>query len=107
MPYLLTGMSHVGIGACDAGYYAGWDGKAIESQEACNALCLSESQCTYVAYWNGQTCSRYMGKTCNLLSEAHDAESHVVYKKQPGRKGMNWRYDFLVLRKRILTLTIQ
>ena len=89
MHYLSTGMSHVGIGVCEAGYYDGWDGKAIESQEACNALCLSESQCTYVAYWNGRTCSRYMGKACNVLSGAGDWDFHVVYKKQPGDKGMN------------------
>ena len=92
-------MSHVSIGVCDAGYYAGWDGKGIESQEACNAVCLSESQCTYVAYWNGRTCSRYMGKTCNVLSGAHDEDFHVVYKKQPGNKGINLWCDFLVFRK--------
>ena len=80
-------MSHLGTGICDNGYYRGWDGKGIESQEACNAVCLSEAQCTYAAWYNGKTCSRYQGKTCNIQSGSSDWDMHVTYTKQPGDRG--------------------
>ena len=57
----------MGNGHCKYGYYTSWDGKGIANQDACNRLCPSEKQCTFVAYFNDgqrQTCSHYRGKTC-------------------------------------------
>ena len=68
-------MVSYGDGFCDEGYYAGWDGKGIESQEKCNDLCLDEPECTYASFFpikdgkNGNTCSRYNGQSCNLFCE--------------------------------------
>ena len=80
-------MVHLGIGHCDAGYYAGWDDKGLESRKACEALCLSEEQCTYAAWQHGKTCSRYYGEACNLDRTAKNFEKHELLKKQhsPGR----------------------
>ena len=78
-------MIHFGVGYCDSGYYAGWDGHGTESQEACNKLCLEESQCTYAAWWSGTnsaTCSRYNGKTCSLTCNKPCTKPHVTYWKQ-------------------------
>jgi len=73
-------MVSYGNGFCDEGYYAGWDGKGINSQEECNDLCLDEPECTYASFFpikdwtrdghlNGNTCSRYNGQSCNLFCE--------------------------------------
>ena len=78
-----TMMVHLGTGHCDAtGYYAGWDSKGLESSRACKALCLSEEQCTYAAWYHGKTCSRYNGKECNLDRDRKDFEKHELFKKQ-------------------------
>ena len=73
-------MEALGQGYCDAGYIRGWDGKGIESTEACNALCLSESDCYYAAFFKGSTCSRYNEKTCYL----NDNKDHFTSKKVDG-----------------------
>ena len=76
-------MVHLGTGHCDAtGYYAGWDSKGLESRKACEAICLSEEQCTYAAWFHGKTCSRYNGETCNLDRTRKDFEKHELFKKQ-------------------------
>ena len=73
-------MVSYGDGFCDEGYYAGWGGKGINSQEECNDLCLDEPECTYASFFpikdwtrnghlNGNTCSRYNGQSCNLFCE--------------------------------------
>jgi len=67
-------MVSYGDGFCDEGYYAGWDGKGINSQEECNDLCLDEPECTYASFfplkdWTTNTCSRYNGQSCNLFCE--------------------------------------
>ena len=86
-------MIHFGVGYCDSGYYAGWDGKGTESQEACNKLCLEESQCTYAAWWfetkEKATCSRYNGKTCSLTCNQPCTKPHVTYWKQSTGESAN------------------
>ena len=78
----LLAMSEVGTGVCNSnGYYAGWDGKGLDSAAACNAVCVAEPQCTFTAYWPGTTCSRYLGKDCGRMTGAHDYDMHTVYKK--------------------------
>jgi len=74
------GMTFKGNGFCTSGYYAGWDGKGIGSQESCNQVCLTEPQCTYAAFYAGRTCSRYRGDSCTLNSDS----DHITYAKQSG-----------------------
>ena len=87
-------MAKVGIGYCDAGFYAGWDDASTftidnkeysgkPSYEACKALCLSESQCTYASSIPGLTCSRYSGVACKF-TETNGAKffDHVTFKKE-------------------------
>ena len=71
-------MYYFGIGYCDAGYYAGWDDKGNDSQEACNNICLSELQCTYAAWYPSETCSRYKGTTCNSVT---NDQTHITFAK--------------------------
>ena len=83
----LVYMEKFGIGHCDAGYYAGWDGKGIESHEACKAVCMEESGCTYAASMPGSiataSCSRYKGETCSLSERSReDFFAYVTFKKQ-------------------------
>ena len=62
-------MEYHGIGFCDDGYYAGWDGKGEESEQDCKNLCIKEDQCKFAAYLNKgnkKTCSRYNKDTCNM-----------------------------------------
>merc|ERR1719361_1741942 len=79
-----TEMAYKGVGHCDpdSGYYAGWDGDGIGSQDACNQLCLTEPQCTYASFYAGQTCSRYSGDSCTLYSDTEAAANHITYAKQ-------------------------
>ena len=70
-------MEILGGGFCQHGYYMGWDGKGKDSQEACNALCLSESQCKFAAWFPQQTCSRYNEATCCLNND----KNHMTYAK--------------------------
>jgi len=74
-------MTHLGVGYCTSGYYAGWDGQGIDSQESCNQVCLTEQQCTYAAFFAGQTCSRYNGNSCTLNSD----KNHITYAKRSDR----------------------
>ena len=66
-----------GLGYCRTGYYAGWDGKGTESQAACNTVCLAEKECTYAAWYKGQTCSRYNLEGCSLNGQG----DHFTFKK--------------------------
>ena len=79
-------MVHFGTGYCNQGYYAGWNdfgGIGKESREACNAVCLSEAQCTYAAWNPTYTCSRYNVKICNFDSTVNeDFFYHEIFKKQ-------------------------
>ena len=59
-------MDRLGVGYCDAGIYAGKGNVEIISQEACNDLCLMESQCKYAAWFPNAYCRRYNGKSCSL-----------------------------------------
>ena len=70
-------MKKHGNGYCKSGYYAGHDGKGIESQEDCNNVCLQEPECLYAALHKGKTCSRYNEKICELNSD----RNHITYKK--------------------------
>ena len=70
-------MELFGQGHCESGYYAGWDGKGLDSQDACNYVCLEEPECTYAAWYGGQTCSRYNEADCKLKEDAN----HVTFKK--------------------------
>ena len=70
-------MDSHGQGYCEAGYYGGWDGLGLDSQDACNAVCMSEDQCTYAAWNSGSTCSRYNGADCALNGKLN----HFTYKK--------------------------
>ena len=71
-------MERLGRGFCHNGYYLGWDGKGKDSQEACNAVCLSEPQCKFAAWFPAQTCTRYNKSTCNLNND----EDHMTYAKK-------------------------
>ena len=87
-------MAKFGIGYCNAGFYAGWDDASTftidnkvysgkPSYEACKALCLSESQCTYASSIPGVTCSRYSGETCKFTdTHAPRFFDHVTFKKE-------------------------
>ena len=75
-------MVHFATGHCDAGYYAGWDKKGLETRESCDAVCLSETQCTYAAWQLGHTCSRFKNKECNLNPSAAGFDKHETFKKQ-------------------------
>ena len=66
------------------GYYAGWDGEGVMSQEICNKVCLDDPECTYAAFLLHWTCSRYNGETCNLNCGPgcrNDFSSHKTFKK--------------------------
>ena len=84
-PYALAGplMEDYGQGYCKHGYLRGWDRKGIESQAACNAVCLAEADCTYAAWNSGKTCSRYKGASCQL----NGVGDHYTYKKVHGLAG--------------------
>ena len=85
-------MTHVGIGICNNGGYAGnyhphWDVKGLDSQAACNAVCLSESKCTFSAWNPGKSCHRFKGRKCDLdkwRKEFDWMKEYTVYKKQRG-----------------------
>ena len=70
-------MERFGQGYCKSGFYAGWDGKGLESQDACNRVCLEEPECTYAAWWESVTCSRYNEVDCEL----NGYENHFTFKK--------------------------
>ena len=83
-------MTGYGVGYCDRGYYAGWDGLGSDSEEECKNLCLAEKQCMFAAYYEGtipisngqsRTCSRYNEATCNLLMSRSIEQEHVTFKK--------------------------
>jgi len=71
-------MRDVGQGFCRNGYLRGWDRKGIRSQADCNAVCISERDCTYVAWYKDHTCSRYGDTSCNLNGD----RNHRVFKKE-------------------------
>ena len=77
-------MTNIGTGFCDDGYYAGWDDKGKDSLEACHDVCLYDPQCTYAAWKEGATCSRYNGVTCHQDRSRKDGvfENYALYKKQ-------------------------
>ena len=79
----------LGNGVCNAGYYAGWDKKGLETLDACKELCISETQCTYVAWLHRQSCSRYNGETCNFdcAGQHSDCIEHIVWKRHSGDIG--------------------
>ena len=91
-------MEKFGVGFCDAGYYAGWgDGKGIESHEACKAVCMAESECTYAASMPGSiasgTCSRYNGETCIFSDKSKpNFFAHTTFKKQAKGKFKYWLF---------------
>ena len=70
-------MERFGQGYCKSGFYAGWDGKGLESQDACNKVCLEEPECTYAAWWESVTCSRYNEVDCEL----NGYENHFTFQK--------------------------
>ena len=70
-------MERFGQGYCKSGYYAGWDGKGVESQDTCNKVCLEDPKCTYAAWWESETCARYNEVDCKLNGDAN----HVTFKK--------------------------
>ena len=78
-------MQDFGQGYCDSGFYAGWHGQGVSSEEDCKNLCLGESKCTFAAYYNekvGQkSCSRYYEPTCNLLVSTSHTRAHMTFRK--------------------------
>lgn len=70
-------MADHGRGYCTSGYVRGWDRKGVESPEACMAVCMAEADCTYAAFYEGQTCSRYNGSGCTL----NEDPNHFTFKK--------------------------
>ena len=89
-------MTNLGTGFCDDGYYAGWDDKGKDTLEACHDICLSDTQCTYAAWKNGATCSRYYGVTCkqDISKNDGDFENYALYKKQLEMMGKLSSYAF-------------
>ena len=71
-------MERLGDGFCQNGYYMGWDGKGVDSQDACNAVCLSEPPCKFAAWFPKKTCSRYNEEACHLNND----KNHVTYAKK-------------------------
>ena len=71
-------MERFGQGYCKSGYYAGWDGKGVDSQDTCNKVCLEDPECTYAAWYGSKTCSRYNEVDCKLNGDAN----HVTFKKK-------------------------
>jgi hypothetical protein len=70
-------MTSYGQGYCNNEYLRGWDGKGTASQDACNLVCLAETDCTYAAFNKGKTCSRYKGSGCDL----NGVSDHFTFKK--------------------------
>jgi len=73
----------IGEGFCSEHYYAGWDGKGLDSIEDCVMVCISEGNigCSYVSFFPGVTCSRYnhaFGEECTL----NDDVNHETYKRK-------------------------
>ena len=78
-------MGSHGHGYCSSGYYAGWDGLGDASEEACKNLCMKEDQCTFAAYYNGdsgKTCSRYNTKKCLLYISTVLQRGHWTFRKE-------------------------
>ena len=69
-----------GYGFCDTGYYDGWNA-SIANEADCNAKCLEEEECEFVALSDGYTCSRYNSGAdgCTLNGDTN----HVPYAKVP------------------------
>ena len=76
-------MERFGIGHCKDGYNAGWDNKGMESQEACNAVCLSEKQCKFAAWSRGKSCNRYTGAICDLKADTVYYRSFTTFVTKP------------------------
>ena len=79
-------MTYLGIGFCDAGFYAGWDGQGESNVEDCKDQCMKETNCRFIAYMNildKKTCARYNKETCNLDSTTvkYNAKDHRAYAK--------------------------
>ena len=78
-------MVYFGVGHCDRGYYAGWDGLGTASEEDCQNLCMLDAQCKYAAYMNlvdQMTCSRYNTDICNLDTSYTVGEAHKTFEKK-------------------------
>ncbi|CAJ1343673.1 unnamed protein product, partial [Effrenium voratum] len=68
----------LGAGFCEDGYYAGWESNSNkDSLGNCKTACDMESECKYIAFKQGSTCSRYNGNSCTIRAES----SHAAYKK--------------------------
>ena len=76
-------MKTLGQGHCTVEYLAGWDGKGIDSQEACNKVCETENDCTFAAFKKDASCSRYKGKSCKLQYHA----DYFTFQKRTGKDG--------------------
>ena len=86
-----TGAEHVnmdhsmkayGHGLCSNGYYAGWDGLGVDSQEACISVCLEESQCIFAAWISGRSCLRFQEKSCILVDDGYHRD--MTFQKTNG-----------------------
>ena len=75
--FLEDSMELFGQGYCKKGFLRGHDGKGTDTQNACNLVCLAESDCMFAAFKKGKTCSRYKNKDCEL----NGANSHITYKR--------------------------
>ena len=75
-------MERLGIGYCKNGYDAGWDEKGLDSQEACNLVCLSEKRCKFAAWYPKKTCSRYNGEICDLETNDDFHKSYSTFEKK-------------------------
>ncbi|CAJ1379375.1 unnamed protein product [Effrenium voratum] len=68
----------LGAGFCEDGYYAGWESNSNkDSLGNCKTACDMESECKYIAFKQGSTCSRYNGNSCTIRAQS----SHAAYKK--------------------------
>ena len=59
-------MHYFGPGLCDDGYFVSLAEKGVEYQEKCNAICLSDLQCTNETWNPDQTCFSNDGRTCRI-----------------------------------------
>ena len=80
--YHVERMERLGIGICRGSYYGGSDKKGIASQEACNAVCLSEQRCKFAVWLHRETCARYNAAICDLKTKTDLQRSHTTFEKK-------------------------
>ena len=74
-------MEDFGRGYCKKALLRSKDENGIDSQEACNLVCLAEPDCMFSSFRKGVSCSRYGNAGCKLHTVA---TNYATYKKIVG-----------------------